>query len=107
VTAPGDLRHRLVLEAPVETPDGAGGVARDYDTIGSLWAKMTPVGMRNDVDADDPGATLTHRIVIRRRSDVTTRHRLRLGARVYRILALRDEDEGGRFIEISAQERVD
>jgi SPP1 family predicted phage head-tail adaptor len=101
------LRHRLVLEAPVEMPDGAGGVTRDYEITGSLWANVTPIGMRSEVNADDPGATVTHRIVIRRRSDVTTRHRLRLGARFYRILALRDEDESGRFIEISAQERID
>ena len=38
---------------------------------------------------------------------MTTRHRFRLGARIYRIVALRDQDGSGRFIEISAEERVD
>ncbi len=33
MTGPGELRHRLVLEAPVETPDGAGGVTRSYATL--------------------------------------------------------------------------
>ena len=30
MTRPGDLNRRLVLEAPVETPDGTGGVTRGY-----------------------------------------------------------------------------
>ena len=107
MTAPGELRHRLVLEAPVETPDGAGGVARSYSSVATLWARLTPVGARSEVVGDDPGATLTHRIVIRSRPDLTTRHRLRDGARLFRIVALRDEDGSGRYTEISAEERVD
>ena len=107
MTGPGELRHRLVLEAPVETPDGAGGVTRSYATLATVWAKVTPASARGDVDADDLAATVTHRIVIRSRADITTRHRFRLGARIYRIVTLRDQDGSGRFTEISAQERVD
>jgi SPP1 family predicted phage head-tail adaptor len=106
VTAPGELRHRLVLEAPVEAPDGAGGVARSYVALATLWAKVTPASARGDVIAAGTGATVTHHIVIRRRSGVTTRHRLRDGVRVFRIAFVRDEDGGRRFIEIQAEERT-
>jgi SPP1 family predicted phage head-tail adaptor len=104
---PGALRDRLVLEQPVETPDGAGGVTRSYAGVATLWAAVTPVSARDVVVADDLTATVTHRIVIRARDDVTTRHRLRDGARIFRIVTLRDQDGGGRFLEIGAQERVD
>ena len=30
---PGELNRRLVLEAPVESADGAGGVTRSYATV--------------------------------------------------------------------------
>jgi len=103
----GELRHRLVLEAPVETPDGAGGVARTYESAGVVRAKLTPVTARGEVVGEDPGATVTHRVVIRWRADINTRHRLRDGARILRIVAVRDLDGSGRFIEISANERVD
>ena len=106
MSAPGELRHRLTLEEPVETPDGAGGMTRTYETLATLWAKVEPVSSREQVVASAPGATITHRIVIRRRDDVTTRHRFRLGMRVYRIVTLREADGSGRFTEISAQERV-
>ncbi|HJS60688.1 MAG TPA: phage head closure protein [Pseudolabrys sp.] len=102
----GALNRRLVLEAPAETGDGAGGVVRTYETLTTLWAQVTPVSARSDIAADNLGAALLHRIVIRTRDGISTRHRLREGARVYRIVALR-ESAGRRFLEIDAEERED
>ena len=48
----------------------------------------------------------THRIVIRAGPQVTTRHRFRLGARIFRIVAVRDQDDG-LFLAIHAEERID
>ena len=102
----GALNRRLVLEAPAETGDGAGGVVRTYEAVATLWAQVTPVSARVDVAADSLGAALRHRIVIRARPVITTRHRLRDGARVYRIMSLR-ESADRRFLEIDAEERED
>lgn len=107
MTDPGELRARLVLEQPVDTPDGAGGVTRSYATVATLWAAVTPMSARGDVVAAGLAATVTHRITIRARGDVTTRHRLRDGTRIFRIASLRDQDDRGRFIEIHAEERID
>jgi SPP1 family predicted phage head-tail adaptor len=89
VTAAGDLNRRLVMEAPVETDDGAGGVTVTYQTVTTLWAKVTPVSARGEVVAGRAGAAVTHRITLRARGDVTTRHRFQDGDAVYRIAALR------------------
>ena len=107
MTAPGELRERLRLEQALETPDGAGGVTRSYASVTTLWAALIPLIAHEQVVADGVGATITHRIVIRSRTDVTTRHRLRKASRVFRIVTLRDQDGSGRFLEISAQERAD
>jgi SPP1 family predicted phage head-tail adaptor len=107
MTGPGELRYRLVLEAPVETPDGAGGVTRGYATVTTLWAAIAPTTARAEVVAAGTGATVTHRITIRTGPDVTTRHRLRDGTRIFRIVALRDQDGSGRFLDIHAEERLD
>jgi SPP1 family predicted phage head-tail adaptor len=106
MTNPGWLNRRLVLEAPIEAPDGAGGVTRGYATVTTLWAQVVPVTARDEVVAAAVGATVTHRVTIRMRDDVTTRHRLREGARTYQVVALRDASGQGRFLEISAQERI-
>jgi head-tail adaptor len=67
VTRIGDLNRRLVLEAPVESGDGVGGVTRSYATVTTLWAQVTPVSARADVAAGSLGAALGYRIVIRAR----------------------------------------
>lgn len=107
MTDPGELNHRLVLEQPVETADGAGGVTRSYQAVTTLWAALTPASARGAVEAARLGANVTHHIVIRSGPELTTRHRFREGTRIFRIVALREQDERGRFVEISAEERVD
>jgi SPP1 family predicted phage head-tail adaptor len=104
--APGELNRRLSLEAPVESADGAGGVTRGYAPVMTLWAKVEPVSARGVVVADAPGATITHRITLRRRSAVTTAHRFVEGTTVYRIITLRD-DATRRFLVIGAEQRTD
>ncbi len=102
----GDLNRRLVLEAPVESDDGAGGVMRSYGAVTTLWAQVTPVSARADVAADSLGEAQRYRITIRMRADITTRHRFTEGARVYRILAARESDDR-RFLDIEAEVRGD
>jgi SPP1 family predicted phage head-tail adaptor len=103
---PGLLRHRLVLEAPVESADGAGGVVRSYSTAATLWAEVTQVSAARALEAERLGARITHRIVIRFSDDITTRHRFRDGARIFRIVSLRDRDGRKRFLTIEAEEIV-
>lgn len=103
---PGALDRRLVLEAPSETDDGAGGVVRDYVTVATVWAQVMPQSMRADVAAASLGAAQRVRIVLRRRDDVSTRHRLRDGDCIYRIAAARVSADR-RFIEIDAELRED
>jgi SPP1 family predicted phage head-tail adaptor len=106
VTGAGDLDRRLVLEAPSETDDGVGGVTRSFVAVTTLWAQVLPQGMRADSAAASLGAALRYRIVLRRRNDVTTRHRLRDGEAVYQILAARPSADR-RLTEIDAELRAD
>src|SRR3954464_13241170 len=103
MTAPGDLTRRLVLQAPAETPDGAGGVTRGYTAVTTLWASVEPVSARNSVIADAGGAAVPPRIVIRRREGLTTRHRFVEGGATYRIVSLRG-DATRRFLVIGAEQ---
>lgn len=107
MTTPGALRSRLTLEMPAETPDGAGGVIRSYVAGPQLWAAVIPVGARGAVVADAPGANVTHRIFVRAGVELTTAHRLRKGARLFRILAVREDDASGRYLRVDAEERRD
>jgi SPP1 family predicted phage head-tail adaptor len=102
----GELNRRLVLEAPSESDDGAGGVTRLYDVVTTLWAQVLPLPARAEVAADSLGAAARYRIVVRRRADITLRHRLIDGAHTYRILAI-TESADRRFLAIDAEAHED
>jgi SPP1 family predicted phage head-tail adaptor len=102
---PGQLKTRLVIQQPVETPDDQGGVVRTWTTFATVWAQVTPLSARRDVEADADGATQSYRIVLRSNLSLTLQHRFSDGARIYRIVNIRDRDDR-RFIEIDADVRV-
>jgi SPP1 family predicted phage head-tail adaptor len=104
-TDPGALNRRLTLEAPVESADGAGGVTRSYEAAATLWASVEPKPAREGTSADALGANVTHRIRVRYGADISLRHRLRDGDRLYRIVAIRERDR--RFLDIDAELRVE
>ena len=106
MTAPGDLNRRLVLEAPGETDDGAGGVVRLYDGVTKVGAQVLPVSARADVSADSLGDALRYKIIIRVGPGITTRHRFRDDERIYRILTAQKSADR-RFLEIEAEARED
>jgi head-tail adaptor len=105
MTDPGRLKTRLQIQAPVETDDGQGGVARSFATLTTAWAEVTPFSARGggaDVQADAEGATVKYRILLRSNFILTLQHRLVDGARIYRIAAIRDADDR-RFIAVDAE----
>ena len=104
MTAAGDLNRRLVLEAPAETDDGAGGVGRVYTAVTKVWAQVVPVLVHPEVNAGSLGATLRYRIVVRAGVEVTTRHRLRDDDRIFRVIATQISPDR-RFLEIDADAR--
>lgn len=106
MTAIGDLNRRLALEAPVDTDDGAGGAARTYATVATLWAQVTPLRGRADAAADSLAAVVTHRLTVRAGQAVTVLHRFRDGTRVFDVVSFRETPDR-RFLIIDAEERED
>jgi head-tail adaptor len=104
---PGRLKTRLLLQAPVASDDGQGGVAvSDYTTQAVLWAALLPSAARREVSADADGAMLRVRIFVRAGYALTLQHRLVDGGKIYRIVTWREIDDG-RFVEIDAELRID
>ncbi|MBN8970112.1 MAG: phage head closure protein [Rhizobiales bacterium] len=103
---PGQLRTRLVLQQPVETPDDQGGVVRDWSAFATVWAQVTPLAARRGIEADSDGASRRYRIVLRNNFSITLQHRFVEGTRIYRIVAIRDSEDR-RTLEIEAEVRIE
>lgn len=99
------MRHRVDLQAPVRTPDGAGGATETWSTIASVWASIRSTGASEAVIADARRGRISHDIWIRHRADVTPGMRLAQGLRVFEILGVIDVGERHRRLRCLCQER--
>ena len=97
---PGRLTKVVTLERAATAPSG--------DTVwtadGTLRAGIEPVGAGERELAGHVEGTATHRILLNGRAAVTSRDRLVLGDRRFRILAAYDPDETGRWLVCLAEE---
>jgi len=101
---PGWLRHRIRIERPVATPDGAGGESVAWESLATLWARIEPLEAREHVAADHLAETVSHRLIVRWRNDVAGGMRAVYRGRRFRILATHDPDESRRYLVLSTTE---
>ena len=109
--SPPVLDRRLTLEEAQTVADGAGGFTRSWVALGTLWARIRP-GSGGERGGD--AATLSrapYRIIVRAApvgapSRPRPEQRLREGDRVFRILAVSDNDDAGRYLTCHAEEEV-
>jgi SPP1 family predicted phage head-tail adaptor len=100
----GELRQRMSLEAPVDTAQDSGSLARSYMSIGELWAKLTPLSGDAQFIAGRQEQAIEWLAQIRWRSDVTSEMRLVAGARRLRVKSAYDPDGRRRFLICRCEE---
>lgn len=101
----GDLRTRLVLEAPSRAADGGGGAAVTWSAVAEVWGAVKPVAGAESYALDRLAGNVSHEIVIRYRGDVAPQMRFRAGPRVFDIRAAFDPDARRRWTKCLAEER--
>lgn len=94
----GVLRQRVMLEAPVDAPDGAGGFSRSYAPIAQLWARIAPISAREDFIEQRAEQSISHLVTIRWRDDVVSAMRFSYRGRKLLIRSVFDPDERRRFL---------
>lgn len=105
------LSRRLVLEAPQRVPDGAGGFADNWITLGEVWAEVRARTGRERAESGVPVSAVAYRIVVRGAPHGTParpkpEQRFRDGERLFVIQAVADRDPEGRYLICFADEEV-
>lgn len=99
-----DLRHKVTIQTLTETADGSGGFASSWADTASVWAKITPASGYERAQGQQLEAVITHKIIIRYRAGITTKQRIKYGARYFAITSVINLDEADRFLQIMAAE---
>ena len=105
------LNRKLVLEAPVRTPDGAGGFGRNWMVLGTLWAQVDGRTGRGITIGPHEIGSVPVRITVRGApagapSRPEPDQRFRDGTRSYAIQAVTEADPEGRYLICYAIEGV-
>jgi SPP1 family predicted phage head-tail adaptor len=100
----GALCRRLVLEAPVATPDGAGGSVRAFSVVAALWGAVEWLSGDERWRAGRPEQVATHRIMLRWRAGLDASQRFRDGDRIFEIRAVADPDGDRRRLVCLVEE---
>jgi head-tail adaptor len=100
----GAMRVRVRLESPTRTPDAMGGAALAWSNQGDVWAEVRAGGAGRSGAFDTAPSVTTYTMIIHRRSDVRAGWRVAWAARVFRIVAVRDE--GAPRIELICEEEI-
>jgi len=74
---PAELTERITIQRKTTTADGQGGRASGW-TAGQLklWASVIALSMHEQLQAAAIGATVTYRVTVRYRADLTPTMRL-------------------------------
>jgi head-tail adaptor len=105
------LTHLLVLEQATRLPDGAGGFTTTWATLCTHWAEITSGAGRITAGEEVFVSQVPYRITLRAAPVGSTARprpdqRLRLGSRIFTILAVAERDATGRYLVCFSREEV-
>lgn len=101
-----DLRHRVELQAVATTRDSIGGLVETWSTFATVAAQVRQANGRESWYRQQMNAAAAWTIGLRWRADVTTKHRVVYGGRVFLVRSVTDEEQRRRFLMLACDEIV-
>lgn len=105
----GRLRHRVVIEAPVETQDASGDPVITWAHVATAWAAVEPIKGREATFGNQTLEERDTRIVVRWSPLIDTlsaKYRLRHRQDIYNIVNLAEVDMAHKSVEILCKSGV-
>lgn len=100
----GRFNRQLTLENEIEISDGCGGSVVRYEAQDTVWAHICPLQAGTITRADNEVTEITHRIIVRFRSNISSQSRFVTGSRRFLVETVRDPDETRRYLECACVE---
>lgn len=105
------LGRRLVLEAPEQVADGAGGFVTIWSPRGTLWADVVAGAGREAGGVETTVSATPYRITVRavpvgQSGRPEAGQRLRDASRIFAITAVTERDRRGAYLTCHATEEV-
>ena len=99
-----DLKSRITFQTPTRTKVTGGGYTTSWANITdtpTVWANVSPASGYEQMKAEALESNITHKVTIRRRSDITAKMKILVGSRELAIKYVTNKDEGKkRWLEL-------
>jgi SPP1 family predicted phage head-tail adaptor len=102
----GALRHRITIEAPVETQGEDGTVTQAWETYAAVWASIEPLIGKEYFAQQREQAAVSHKIRMRALDGVTHKMRVSWGPRLFEIESALNVGERNRELVLMCRESV-
>lgn len=102
----GSLREPLTIQRKLAVSDGMGGQAIQWIDLATVRGDVRPLSGRESVQAMQLQASVTHRIYIRHRFDLTAADRLVMRGQPLQIRAIINMEMKNRWLELACDQGV-
>src|SRR5665213_2864274 len=98
------MNRRVTIQQVSETPDGQGGFTEAWADVATVWASINPAKGWEKMQAMQLQTPITHKLVIRYRTGLTTKHRLLFGTRIFNIKEILNPGESNFSLNLQCVE---
>ena len=84
------LRHRITLQQPNNTPDGAGGFTKSWTNVADHWASVIPMSGNETLEDDQIKGKIKYEVTLRYREGVNSEMRFLYDGKVLEIESVVD-----------------
>lgn len=102
----GMLREPVTVQRKLLTPDGMGGQVIQWVNLYTTRAHVAPLSGREALQAMQLQASITHRVYMRYRADLTAADRLLMRGQPLQIRAVLNLEMRDRWLELSCDAGV-
>jgi len=104
----GELRHKVIFQQLVSTPDGMGGTTGTWQDVLSTWVRMSAWKGKEVLSSNQPATSAWFEVAMRYRPNITPDMRIiepggdKVG-RWYNIRFVNDPDQRRRWLQLSVE----
>jgi SPP1 family predicted phage head-tail adaptor len=102
---PGALRSRIIIQDANYVDNGFGGKITTWSTLATVWAKVDHLSGRELLIAQQISPVITYEIMIRYRSDMSTKYRIYYNGMYFNIIDIKDLDNRHEWLFLKCEVR--
>jgi SPP1 family predicted phage head-tail adaptor len=99
------LNNPVLVERRRRSPDGQGGWAIDYVTVGTVQGRIRPASSREREAGQREEQEISHVLYIVYGGDIGRGDRVTVGSLTVEVLGIREPSRAGEHLEIDCRER--